>query len=84
MGGWVDPTNNMVIADRSGDVRYLTRGLVPIRHETNAWLPVPGWEADYDWRDYIPHAEMPRSVNPETGFLCKIVILSRFVALPSR
>ena len=22
MGGWVDPTNNMLIADRSGDVRY--------------------------------------------------------------
>ena len=69
MGGWVDPTNNMLIADRSGDVRYLTRGLVPIRHEANAWLPVPGWEPEYEWRGYIPHAEMPRSVNPETGFL---------------
>lgn len=69
MGSWVDPTNNMVIADTEGALRYLTRGLVPIRHTTNAWLPVPGWEADYDWRGTVAHADMPRCVNPPEGLL---------------
>ena len=35
----------------------------------NAWLPVPGWTGEYEWQGAIPFAEMPRSRNPETGYI---------------
>ena len=32
---WVEPVNNVVIADRHGDVRYRVAGRVPVRAEAN-------------------------------------------------
>ena len=69
MRPWVDPCNNLVFADRRGNIGYLTRGKVPIRSMANAWLPVPGWTGEYEWQGAIPFAEMPRSRNPETGYI---------------
>ncbi len=69
MRDWVDPCNNLITADVHGNISYLTRGKVPIRSMANAWLPVPGWSGEHDWQGYIPFEEMPRSRNPETGWL---------------
>ena len=35
----------------------------------NAWLPVPGWTSEFEWRGAIPFEELPRSRNPETGYI---------------
>ena len=69
MRDWVDPCNNYVFVDVYGDIRYLNRGKVPIRSMDNAWLPVPGWDGDHEWSGYIPFDELPRSTNPENGFI---------------
>ena len=69
MRDWVDPANNFVCVDVQGDIKYLTRGRLPIRPKANAWVPVPGWSGDYEWSGYVPFEEMPRSRNPETGFI---------------
>ncbi|MGE3913033.1 MAG: penicillin acylase family protein [Chloroflexota bacterium] len=66
---WVDPDNNFVMADTSGNIGYLTRGQVPIRSEANRWLPVPGWTGEHEWQGIVPFEEMPRSRNPEQGFV---------------
>ncbi|MDP3062291.1 MAG: penicillin acylase family protein, partial [Chloroflexota bacterium] len=65
MRPWVDPCNNFVFADTSGNIGYRTRGKVPVRSMANAWLPVPGWTGEHEWQGYIPFEEMPRSRNPE-------------------
>ena len=69
MRDWVDPANNFVCVDVQGDIKYLTRGRLPIRPKANAWVPVPGWIGDYEWSGYVPFEDMPRSRNPETGFI---------------
>lgn len=40
---WVEPVNNVVVADRAGAVRYRIAGRVPTRNPSGAWT---GWQAD--------------------------------------
>ena len=67
--GWVDPCNNFVFADVDGNYGYLCRGRIPIRSRVNGWLPVPGWTGDHEWQGDIPFGELPRSINPEEGYI---------------
>ena len=69
MRDWVDPCNNYLFVDVDGDIKYLNRGKVPLRSMDNAWLPVPGWDGDHEWSGYIPFDQLPRSTNPENGFI---------------
>jgi penicillin G amidase len=68
MVDWVDPCNNLLMADRHGTIGYLTRGEIPLRSSANFWLPVPGWTGEHEWLGRIPHEDLPRMTNPETGF----------------
>lgn len=58
---WVEPVNNVVIADRSGSVRYRVAGRVPRRHEDNRRQPVPGWVDGHQWFGWVdlPHTDIP-------------------------
>lgn len=69
MRDWVDPCNNLVMADVHGNIAYLTRGQLPVRPRANGWLPVPGWSGEHDWTGIVPFEELPRSRNPETGWV---------------
>lgn len=69
MEDWVDPCNNFLFADTQGNSGYLCRGRIPIRSTANAWLPVPGWTGDHEWQGYIPFDQLPRSINPEQGYV---------------
>ena len=69
MRNWVDPCNNFLLADTHGNGGYLCRGRIPIRSMANAWLPVPGWTGEHEWQGQIPFEEMPRSLNPDTGYI---------------
>ena len=67
MRRWVDPANNLLIADRAGTIGYLMRGQVPLRSRANAWLPVPGWTGEHEWDGAIPFEELPRARDPRGG-----------------
>ena len=69
MRAWVDPGNNLVMADVDGNIGYLLRGQLPLRGEANGWLPVPGWTGEHEWHGQIPFEEMPRSHNPAAGYI---------------
>ena len=64
---WVEPANNFVLADSRGHIAYRTAGRLPLRHPLNSVLPVPGWDPVHDWTGYIPDANLPRALDPETG-----------------
>ena len=66
---WVDPCNNFLMADVHGNYGYLCRGRIPIRSRTNGWLPVPGWTGEHEWTGDIPFEEMPKSINPDEGYV---------------
>lgn len=66
---WTEPVNNLVYADVHGEFGYRYRGRIPVRHGDNAWVPVPGWDDDHEWRGEIPFTELPAVRNPEAGFV---------------
>ena len=57
------------MADVKGNFGYLCRGRIPIRSMDNSWLPAPGWTGEHEWQGYIPFEEMPRSLDPESGYV---------------
>ncbi|WP_078551492.1 penicillin acylase family protein [Bacillus alkalicellulosilyticus] len=63
------PAQNFVFAAKDGTIAYRANGLIPIRKNGDALMPVPGWTDEYEWDGYIPWEELPTSVNPESGFI---------------
>lgn len=66
---WVDPGQNLIFADVDGNIGYHTRGKLPIRAETNGWLPVPGWTGEHEWQGFVSFDEMPRTANPPAHYV---------------
>ncbi len=61
------PQQNIVFADRFGNIGYIAPGRVPIRASGQGHMPAPGWTGTHDWVDRIPFAALPRSYNPAEG-----------------
>jgi penicillin amidase len=66
---WTDRVNNYPYADVHGNFGYLFKGRVPARTGANGWGPIPGWTGEYEWNGFIPNAELPRSKNPDCGWI---------------
>ncbi len=50
------------IADREGHIGFVAPALVPVRRADNEAMgrvPVPGWDAKYDWQGFIPYEKLP-------------------------
>ena len=69
LSGWTDRVNNYPYADIHGNFGYALKGRIPIRSEVNGWGPVEGWTGENEWEGYIPDDELPRSRNPQTGWV---------------
>ncbi|MDX2202414.1 MAG: penicillin acylase family protein [Hyphomicrobiaceae bacterium] len=64
------PMQSMVVADTEGNIGLIAPGTVPVRDPANAVAgraPVPGWDAVYDWKGFIPADRLPRTQNPPAG-----------------
>ncbi|MEE9616970.1 MAG: penicillin acylase family protein [Anaerolineae bacterium] len=66
---WDVPSQNFVYADVEGNIGYQAPGRIPIRASGNGSMPVPGWNDEYEWVDYIPFDELPRAFNPPEGYI---------------
>ncbi len=66
---YVVPSQNLVFADKAGNIGYLGPGHIPIRAQGDGTLPVPGWDSRYEWQGWIPFDELPQSYNPEQGYI---------------
>jgi penicillin amidase len=67
---YIVPMQSMVVADDAGNIGMIAPGRVPVRDPANKVMgraPVPGWDATYDWKGYLPFADLPREVNPPRG-----------------
>jgi penicillin amidase len=68
MPRWKVPSENIVYADREGNIGEYSTGLAPLRKNWTGLLPVPG-KGDYEWSGFIPNEELPHSYNPAAGFV---------------
>ena len=67
---FVTPSQNLIYADAEGNIGYYTPGHIPIRPDgDNGMLPVPGWDGQHEWQDWIPFEDLPHSYNPEKGYI---------------
>jgi penicillin amidase len=63
------PTQNLVYADASGDIGFISPGLVPLRKSGDGLLPADGASGEKDWTGTIPFEQWPQVHNPEAGFV---------------
>jgi len=64
------PHQNVVFADREGHIDFIAPALVPVRRADNEAMgrvPVPGWDAKYDWQGFIPFDRLPAIHDPASG-----------------
>lgn len=62
------PGENMVWADRKGNIGWQSVGIAPIRRNFSGLVPVPG-DGRYEWDGYLPIQAKPNSFNPGTGVI---------------
>lgn len=68
--GEIESAWNWVISDASGNIGYQMSGLCPKRHpDWNGFTPAPGWDKAYDWQGFEKPEDLPRSLNPESGYI---------------
>jgi len=63
------PGQNMVYADKHGNIGWRPAVRLPIRKEGESLLPRPGHLPEYDWKGVVPFEEMPYVFNPEKGYI---------------
>jgi penicillin G amidase len=61
------PAENMIWADRDGNIGYQAVGIAPQRPNWSGLVPVPG-DGRYEWDGYLPIKALPNVLNPEKGF----------------
>ncbi|MGZ5382265.1 MAG: penicillin acylase family protein, partial [Thermoanaerobaculia bacterium] len=67
---FLEPAQNVVYADATGNIGWRAAGLVPVRRPgTDGSVPYDGSDASNDWRGFVPQSEMPRAENPAEGLL---------------
>ena len=66
---WDAPSQNIIYADKDGNIGYQSTGLIPMRGRGMGLVPSPGWNGEYDWIGFIPYEELPSVINPEQHFI---------------
>ena len=61
------PGENMVWADKNGNIGWQSVGLTPVRFGWDGSLPIPG-DGTYEWNGYVPIKQMPHVTNPADGW----------------
>lgn len=62
------PGENMIWADKAGNIGWQAVGIAPIRGNFSGLVPVPG-DGRYEWDGYLPIIEKPNDYNPAKGYL---------------
>ena len=62
------PGENMVWADRDGNIGWQAVGIAPLRRNFSGMVPVPG-DGRYEWDGYLEINQKPNSFNPAQGFI---------------
>jgi penicillin amidase len=62
------PGENMVWADKYGDIGWQAVGIAPIRNTHSGMVPVSG-DGNFEWDGYLPIIEKPNVFNPQRGFI---------------
>ena len=62
------PGENMIWADKNGNIGWQSVGIAPIRRNFSGLVPVKG-DGRYEWNGYLPVNQRPNALNPPQGFV---------------
>jgi len=62
------PGENMIWADKEGNIGWQAVGIAPVRKNFSGLVPVPG-DGRYEWEGYLPIKQKPHDYNPANGFI---------------
>ena len=62
------PGENMIWADRDGNIGWQAVGIAPIRRNFSGMVPVPG-DGRFEWDGYLPIKAKPSEFNPSRGYI---------------
>jgi penicillin G amidase len=62
------PAENMIWADRKGNIGWQAVGITPIRKGFSGMVPLNG-DGSQEWSGYLPILERPSAYNPSEGFI---------------
>ncbi len=68
---YVAPAQNLMLADAKG-IGFQMIGQMPARdasHRSQGRMPAPGWEGKNRWTGFLPYADNPRDLAPDSGLL---------------
>ncbi len=63
------PSENLVYADRAGNIGWIASGMTPLRPNWNGLLPVPGDTGEYEWSGWLAVDQLPQRFNPPEHYL---------------
>lgn len=68
------PAQNLIYADREGNIGYQAPGQIPIRRSAThgtppGYFPTPGWNSSYAWDGFVDFEDMPHVLNPDDGII---------------
>ncbi len=63
------PSENLVYADKTGNIGWIAAGLAPIRKNWSGLFPVPGDTGEYEWSGFLSIDQMPQAFNPKGHFI---------------
>ena len=61
------PGENMIWADRAGNIGWQAVGQAPIRKNWSGLVPVPG-DGRFEWSGFLPVQQLPNTYNPDKGY----------------
>jgi penicillin amidase len=79
MASWAVPGQNVTAADDAGSITTFVVGRFPVRKAHRGTFPVPGWLADYDWKEFVPYADLPGGKRSGDAF---VVHSNNFTVVP--
>ncbi len=62
------PGENMIWADKFGNIGWQAVGIAPVRKNFSGMVPVPG-DGRFEWDGFLPIKEKPNDANPTSGFI---------------
>lgn len=63
---------SIVFADTAGSIGMVAPARVPVRRADNdlkGLVPSPGWDERYDWQGWLAFDDMPRVIDPPSGYV---------------
>ena len=66
---WRLPSENLVYADKAGNIGWIAVAQTPVRRAGRGLLPVPGGDDRYRWDSFLSYDDLPQEFNPPRGYI---------------